>query len=72
MSVTHDVLGVRLTPRERDVLRLVARGLTSRQAAHRLHLSVRTVDNHVQAVLRRTGAANRTTLVLLLVRRGLL
>jgi len=72
VSVQDGILGVRLTPRERDVLRLVARGLTSRQAARRLHLSVRTVDNHVQAVMRRTGAPNRTTLVLLLIRRRLL
>lgn len=62
---------MRLTPRERDVLELVVRGLTSQQVAHRLCLSVRTVENHVQRAMRRTGSPNRTTLALLVVERGL-
>jgi DNA-binding CsgD family transcriptional regulator len=42
-----------LTRRERDVLDLVAAGLTNREIAARLHLSVRTVGHHVAAILRK-------------------
>ena len=43
----------RLTERETDVLRLVAKGLTARQIAERFVLSHRTVENHVQSTLRK-------------------
>ena len=48
-----------LTTRQVDVLRLVARGLTNAEIAARLHLSVRTVDHHVSAVLTRLGLTSR-------------
>ena len=48
-----------LTSRQVDVLRLVADGLTNAEIAQRLHLSVRTVDHHVSAVLTRLGLASR-------------
>ena len=51
-------LGV--TARELDVLRLVAEGLTSRDIAERLYLSPRTVEKHVERLLAKTGAGNRT------------
>lgn len=63
---------LRLTPRERDVLALVAQGLTSKQAARRLGLSTRTVDNHLQAAMRRARLPSRTVLALQAVQRGLL
>lgn len=53
-------LGV--TSREVDVLRLVAQGLTNGQIAERLYLSLRTVKGHVESLLAKTGAANRTHL----------
>jgi ATP/maltotriose-dependent transcriptional regulator MalT len=56
-------LGV--TARELDVLRLVAEGLTSRDIAERLYLSHRTVEKHVERLLAKTGAANRTALAAL-------
>jgi DNA-binding NarL/FixJ family response regulator len=62
---------VRLTPREADVLRLVVEGLTARQTATRLVLSPRTVENHVQRVLRRLGLPNRAALVRYAVENGL-
>jgi DNA-binding NarL/FixJ family response regulator len=51
-----------LTPRERDVLRLIARGYTYREAAADLVLSVRTVETHVSAVLRKLQLSNRREL----------
>jgi DNA-binding CsgD family transcriptional regulator len=54
-------LGV--TAREADVLRLVAEGLGNREIAARLYLSPRTVEKHVESLLRKTGARSRTQLV---------
>jgi DNA-binding NarL/FixJ family response regulator len=51
-----------LTPRERDVLRLIARGYTYREAATELVLSVRTIETHVSAVLRKLQLSNRREL----------
>ncbi|MFC5137734.1 AAA family ATPase [Actinomycetospora rhizophila] len=48
-----------LTPRQADILALVADGLTNAQIAARLVLSVRTVDHHVSAVLAKLGVASR-------------
>ena len=66
-----DPARLRLTPREADVLRLVVEGLTARQTATRLVLSPRTVENHVQRVLRRLGLPNRAALVRYAVENGL-
>jgi DNA-binding CsgD family transcriptional regulator/tetratricopeptide (TPR) repeat protein len=52
-----------ITDREADVLRLVAEGLTNKQIAARLNLSPRTVEKHVESLLRKTGAPSRTGLV---------
>ena len=54
-----------MTARELDVLRLVAQGLSSRDIAERLYLSPRTVEKHVERLLAKTGAANRTALAAL-------
>ena len=63
--------GPALTPRETEVLRLVAKGLTSRQAAERLALSHRTVENHVQNTLTKLALHNRAQLVRYAVEQGL-
>jgi DNA-binding NarL/FixJ family response regulator len=52
-----------ITAREADVLRLVADGLANKQIAAQLHLSPRTVEKHVESLLRKTGARSRTGLV---------
>ena len=48
-----------LTPRERDVLRLIARGFTYKEVGQELHLSVKTVETHVSSVLRKLQLSNR-------------
>jgi DNA-binding CsgD family transcriptional regulator len=56
-------LGV--TAREADVLRLVAEGLANKEIASRLYLSPRTIEKHVESLLRKVGARSRTQLVTL-------
>jgi DNA-binding NarL/FixJ family response regulator len=51
-----------LTPREREVLRLIARGYTYKEAAVELHLSAKTVESHVSSVLRKLQLSNRREL----------
>jgi DNA-binding NarL/FixJ family response regulator len=53
------------------VLRLVAKGLTYRQIAERLVLSVRTVQNHVQSTLSKLQLHNRAQLVRYAMEAGL-
>jgi DNA-binding NarL/FixJ family response regulator len=48
-----------LTPREREVLRLIARGYTYKEIAGELVLSVKTIETHVSAVLRKLQLSNR-------------
>ena len=52
-----------ITAREADVLALVAEGLANRDIAARLHVSPRTVEKHVESLLRKAGARSRTQLV---------
>ncbi len=49
----------RLTPREREVMRLIARGYTYREVVSELVLSVKTVESHVSAVLRKLQLSDR-------------
>jgi DNA-binding CsgD family transcriptional regulator len=57
---TSHALGV--SERELDVVRLVAEGLSNKEIAGRLHLSVRTVESHVRHALTKTGLVNRVQL----------
>jgi len=52
-----------ITDRQADVLRLVAEGSSNKEIAARLHLSPRTVEKHIEALLRLTAARSRTQLV---------
>jgi two-component system nitrate/nitrite response regulator NarL len=57
-----------LTAREREVLGCLAEGMSNKQIARALGISVRTVTVHVSNLLRKTGAASRTEAALLAVR----
>jgi DNA-binding CsgD family transcriptional regulator/tetratricopeptide (TPR) repeat protein len=61
-----------LTPRERDVMRLVAAGLTNRQIGERLYISEKTASVHVSNVLAKLDASGRAEAVAVATRRGLL
>ena len=57
------VVAVTLTPRELDVLRLLAKGNTNRQIADLLDLSIRTVENHRANLMGKLGLVSRVELV---------
>ncbi|MGW5238449.1 helix-turn-helix transcriptional regulator [Monashia sp. NPDC004114] len=62
---------VDLTPRELEVLQLVARGLTNGQAGKQLYISTKTVSVHVSNVLAKLGASSRTEAAAIARQRGL-
>ena len=64
--------GSMLSAREREVLRLVADGLPTKQISVSLSISERTVKFHVNSILRKLGADNRAQAVALAAQRGLL
>ena len=61
----------RLTPREREVLQLLADGLTPAEISDRLFISRKTVGTHVENVFRKLGVRSRTQAVALAYRNGL-
>ena len=61
-----------LTPRETEVLRLLAAGLGNKEIASRLAISEHTVKFHVASILGKLGAASRTEAVTLGIRHGLI
>lgn len=60
-----------LSEREREVLRLIARGLSNRDIGASLFISEHTAASHVRSILRKTGCANRTEAAAHAHRRGL-
>ena len=64
-------IGKDLTPREREVLKLLAAGLSNKEIAERLTLSSGTVRLHVSNVLSKLGAPNRTSAAVLAMKHGL-
>jgi DNA-binding NarL/FixJ family response regulator len=67
-----DVIDEPLTPREIEVLELLAEGLPNKAIAERLRISDQTVKFHVSSISGKLGAANRTDAVRRAVRRGLI
>jgi DNA-binding CsgD family transcriptional regulator len=57
-----------LTPREREVMAWVSRGKSAWEIGKILHITKRTVDEHVQKAVRKLGAANRTQAVAIAIR----
>lgn len=62
----------RLTPREREVFHLVAEGLTTKEIARKLDISVKTAENHRSRVLDKLDMRNSAELVRYALRKGLL
>ena len=60
-----------LSPRELQILQLVARGISNREIGAALVVSEHTAANHVRSILRKTGCANRTEAASYAYRRGL-
>lgn len=66
-----EAAGADLTPRELDVLKLVARGLTNQEIARRLVISDKTVKTHVSSILSKLNLEDRTQLAIHAIRTGL-
>ena len=62
----------KLTPRQAEVLESLSRGLTNKDIARQLGISDRSVDEHVEALLSKIGASNRTEAVVIALRKHLL
>jgi HD-GYP domain-containing protein (c-di-GMP phosphodiesterase class II) len=60
-----------LTPREVEVLRLIAIGHTTAQVAHALTISPKTADHHIQHIYAKIGASNRSVATMFAMRHGL-
>ena len=60
-----------LTPREHEVLRHLANGLTNKEIAQALQISYETVKEHVQHILRKIGVSDRTQAAVWAVRKGI-
>jgi DNA-binding NarL/FixJ family response regulator len=57
-----------LTPRQREILRLLASGLENKQIARKLGIGVHTVKTHVSRILHKLGASSRTEAVVFALR----
>jgi DNA-binding NarL/FixJ family response regulator len=65
------ILAEKLTDRELDVLRLIAKGFTNNDIAGQLHLSEGTVRNHVSAILEKLRVSDRTQAAVIAIQHGL-
>ena len=61
-----------LTPREIEVLTLIARGASTRQVAHALGITAKTAGTHIERIYTKTGASTRSTATLFAMQHGLL
>jgi HD-GYP domain-containing protein (c-di-GMP phosphodiesterase class II) len=61
-----------LTPREVEVLTLIARGASTRHAARTLGITAKTAETHIERIYAKTGASTRSTATLFAMRHGLL
>jgi len=62
---------MRLTPREQEILRLIARGLTTKEIAAQLFISIPTVETHRANLMTKTGGHNVASLVRFAIDAGL-
>jgi HD-GYP domain-containing protein (c-di-GMP phosphodiesterase class II) len=61
-----------LTPREIEVLSLIARGASTRQVAHTLGITAKTAGTHIERIYTKTGASTRSTATLFAMQHGML
>jgi HD-GYP domain-containing protein (c-di-GMP phosphodiesterase class II) len=61
-----------LTPREMEVLSLIARGASTRVVAERLFITPKTAETHIERIYAKTGASTRSTVTLFAMQHGLL
>jgi HD-GYP domain-containing protein (c-di-GMP phosphodiesterase class II) len=61
-----------LTPREIEVLQLIARGASTRRVAQRLDITSKTANTHIERIYAKTGASTRSTVTLFAMKNGLL
>jgi DNA-binding NarL/FixJ family response regulator len=61
----------RLSPRERDVLRLLVEGLSNREISRSLYISIGTTKSHLESIARKLGTTHRAAAVAEAIRRGL-
>lgn len=62
----------RLSPREKEILPLVAQGLDNRQIGKNLFISDKTAKNYITSIRKKLGLANRTQIALYAIREGLI
>ena len=71
-SEAQELDASRLTARELEVLELLAKGMTNKEIAAKLVITVRTVKFHVSSIMRKLDAGNRTEAVLTAAERGII
>jgi DNA-binding CsgD family transcriptional regulator len=71
-SVHQSISPSELTPRQREILGLIAKGMTSKEIAASLHISVKTVESHRKQIMERLNVRNFASLILVGVRLGLI
>jgi DNA-binding CsgD family transcriptional regulator len=62
----------KLTPRQLEILCLIAKGMTTKEIAGSLHISVKTVETHRKQIMERLNVQNFASLILVGVRLGLI
>ena len=72
LNRTHREIGADLTEREREILGLLARGMSNRIIAAELFLSLNTIRNHIQSILRKLGSHSKLEAVATAVREGVI
>ena len=68
---SREIFGL-LSPRETDIVRLIAEGLSNQEIADRLYLSNGTVRNHISVILEKTGLEHRTQIAVRWLKEGTL
>jgi two-component system, NarL family, response regulator len=72
LSLVEHGMRVELTPRERQVLRLLAEGLRNKEIASKLNIAEATSRTHVENIVAKLGASSRTEAVVIAAQRGFL